>query len=521
MSHKYAGEGTEEAPYVVEWLEKDEENPMNWSSGYKWWATFMVSTFTFCFTFGSSAYAAALGSVEADYPGYIEQVYICGLVLYVAGFALGPMAWAPLSELYGRRIVFLISYAGYVAFNGGVIGCQNVWSLAIVRFFAGLSGSSVLTNSGGTISDLFTAKQRGVGIALFAFAPFAGPSVGPLVGGFLSDAAGWRWVAALICLLSGVEFLLGAVCMPETYAPTLLKRRAERLSVATGQVYRSRYESTALSPRKVVKRALIRPFKLLFIEPIVMVLTIYLSIVYGTLYLLFEAFPIVFQQQRGWSAGVSGLAFLGLLAGFVLALLWQIFGENRRYSNYLRQNNGVAPPEQRLVPGAIGGLFLTGGMFWFAWTAAPVSIPWIVPILACVPFGFGMVLVFLSVLLYLIDAYLIYAASVSASNSFMRSFAAVAFPLFAVNMYEGLGINWASTLLAFMALACVPFPFIFIKWGASIRSHCKYSKKVALIMAPILAQQQQQQQKKREADAAALSRDSNSSDPDLDQSESV
>ena len=506
---------------------------MNWSSGYQWWATFMVSTFTFCFTFGSSAYAAALGSVEADYPGYIEQVYICGLALYVAGFAVGPMLWAPLSELYGRRIIFLISYAGYVAFNGGVIGCQNVWSLAIVRFFAGLSGSSVLTNSGGTISDLFTAKQRGVGIAIFAFAPFAGPSVGPLVGGFLSDAAGWRWVAALICLLSGVEFLLGAVCMPETYAPTLLKQRAQRLTAATGQVYRSRYESTALvSPWKVIKRALVRPFKLLFIEPIVMVLTIYLSIVYGTLYLLFEAFPIVFQQQRGWSAGISGLAFLGLLAGFVLALLWQIFGENRRYTNYLRQHNGVAPPEQRLVAGAVGGLFLAGGIFWFAWTAAPVSIPWIVPILACVPFGFGMVLVFLSVLLYLIDAYLIYAASVSASNSFMRSLAAVAFPLFAVNMYAGLGINWASTLLAFMALACVPFPFIFIKWGPRIRAHCKYSKKVALLMAPILAQQQQQQQQKDRQRAstaasasasasAALSRDSNSSDPDLDQSESV
>jgi hypothetical protein len=76
---------------------------------------------------------------------------------------------------------------------------------------------------------------------------------------------------------------------------------------------------------------------------------------------------------------------------------------------------------------------------------------------------------------YLIDAYTIYAASVLAANSVLRSLFGAAFPLFTVQMYDNLGIHWASTIPAFLALACAPFPFIFYKYGESIRMKCKYA----------------------------------------------
>jgi len=96
-----------------------------------------------------------------------------------------------------------------------------------------------------------------------------------------------------------------------------------------------------------------------------------------------------------------------------------------------------------------------------------------------------MVLIFLAILNYLIDSYTIYAASVLAANSILRSLFGFAFPLFATTMYTNLGIHWASSVPAFLALACVPFPFLFYKYGAEIRKRCKYSKQAQEIMAEL------------------------------------
>jgi len=122
----------------------------------------------------------------------------------------------------------------------------------------------------------------------------------------------------------------------------------------------------------------------------------------------------------------------------------------------------------------VGAVFLPIGLFWFAWTNGK-SVPFIVSIIATAPFGFGMVLVFLSIMNYLIDAYTIYAASVLAANSVLRSLFGAAFPLFTTQMYNKLGIHWASSIPAFLALACVPFPFLFYKYGEKIRERCKYA----------------------------------------------
>jgi len=204
------------------------------------------------------------------------------------------------------------------------------------------------------------------------------------------------------------------------------------------------------------KVALSRPWILLFREPIVALLSIYLAIVYGTLYLMFGAFPIVFQQKRHWSPGIGGLAFLGIAVGMLFAILYAIYA-NQQYKKISKAHHGFAPPEARLPMSMIGGIALPIGLFWFAWTNAP-SVHWIVSIIGSAPFGFGMILVFLGVMNYLIDAYTIYAASVLAANSVLRSLFGMAFPLFTPDMYTNLGIHWASSIPAFLALACVPMP---------------------------------------------------------------
>ena len=170
-------------------------------------------------------------------------------------------------------------------------------------------------------------------------------------------------------VLAAVCYIMGICLVPETYAPILLKKRAQALSNKTDRVYKSSYElqSKAQSKNAVLKEALIRPWHLMFAEPIVLVLSIYTSIVYGTLYLLFSAYPVVFQLERGWSAGKGGLAFLGIALGMILALPVVVV-INGWYEKIRKASpGGVAPPEARLLGGMIGGVALPVGMFWFAW----------------------------------------------------------------------------------------------------------------------------------------------------------
>ena len=174
----------------------------------------------------------------------------------------------------------------------------------------------------------------------------------------------------LMGILAGACWILGMCLVPETYAPLLLKKRAQALSNKTGKVYVSEFEQQgkAESASAILKKALLRPWQLLLVEPIVLILSIYTAIVYGTLYMLFAAFPVVFQLERGWGPGEGGLAFLGVTVGMVGALP-VVAGINVWYDAKARETskNGVAPPELRLPGSMLGGIAVPVGMFWFAW----------------------------------------------------------------------------------------------------------------------------------------------------------
>ncbi|KAI2636308.1 polyamine transporter 1 [Hypomontagnella submonticulosa] len=481
LEYDYRGSGTHEDPFVVDFIPGDPKNPMEFAQWKKWGITVLQAIAVLAVTFVSTAYSGGIGAIIEDFK-CSEEIAILGISLFVLGFAIGPLVWAPLSETYGRQILFFFTYVSLTAFNAGAAGSQNIWTLIILRFFAGTFGSSPLTNSGGVIADMFTARDRGLATALFATAPFLGPSIGPIAGGFLGVAGGWRWVEGLMACFTGLLCILCCLLVPETYAPCLLRKRAAKLSQMTGKVYISKIEIGR--PKKSVgeefKIAMSRPWVMLILEPIVLLTSLYMAIVYGTLYMMFAAFPIVFQQYRGWSPGVGGLAFLGIAVGMVVAVTYSVW-DNKRYANTLKAHNGAAPAEARLPPAMVGSILLPVGLFWFAWTCGP-EIHWIVSIIASGFFAAGLVLVFLSLMNYMIDSYVIYAASVLAANSVLRSIFGAAFPLFTTAMYTNLGIHWASSIPAFLAVLCLPFPFLFYKYGAAIRMKCKFAAEAAEVL---------------------------------------
>ncbi|KAL7929198.1 major facilitator superfamily domain-containing protein [Trichoderma chlorosporum] len=479
LNHQYEGSGTRSNPYLVTWVGDDPRNAREWSQGRKMLTTAIMAMLTLAASFVSSTYSGCRNEIISDLNASGE-VFALGLSLYVLGFALGPLFWAPLGELYGRQIICFVTYGAFTAFNAGSAGAQHIYSLVILRFFAGAFAASALTNPGGVIADMYDATHRGLAMALFAAGPFMGPVLGPIVGGFLGQTHGWRWVSGLAAIFSGTLWIIAAVIVPETHAPFLLRKRAEMLSKITGHCYRSKLEAgkSETSALNELKVSLTRPWALLFYEPIVLLLSLYMSVIYGTLYMFFGAIPIVFQETRGWGEGQGGLAFLGIVIGVIMAVLSSVLYQ-RRYKRMAQENRasggtGSLPPEARLPMGMIGSLSLPIGLTWFAWTNSP-SIHWIASISAGVPFGFGMVLVFTSISAYLVDTYQVFAASALAANVVMRSTFAAAFPLFTGYMYAGLGIHWASMIPAFLTLACAPLPFLFYNWGSRIRARCKYA----------------------------------------------
>lgn len=272
--NQYRGSGTESDPYIVEWLDVDPENPKAYSSRMRWSVTILIAVMTLCVAFASSAYSGIVEPLIKEFR-CSEEVVILGLSMNVLGYSIGPLLWAPMSETIGRRNVFLVSYVFYTLWTSVCAAAQNIWTVIIFRFLAGTFGSSALVIPGGQIADMFMTETRGIGIGIFCVAPFAGPAVGPIVGGFLGEAGGWRWVMGLLGMFAGLLTFIGFLLMPETYSPAILRSRAKLLSEVTGQKYLTAMDAQhPLVIKELVKHALVRPWILLFREPIVLILTV-------------------------------------------------------------------------------------------------------------------------------------------------------------------------------------------------------------------------------------------------------
>jgi hypothetical protein len=290
--------------------------------------------------------------------------------------------------------------------------------------------------------------------------------------------AGWRWVEGFLSAAAALAWLLMLLLVPETYAPVILRRRAKRLSLLTGRQYESKLDLETGKTTSMVKRLktlFVRPWVLLLREPIVLLLTIYAALIYGTLYMLFEALPIVYQEHRGWNQGVGSLPFIGVMIGVLCGVIYSLY-DNKRYVGLTAQNtDGLPPrPEARLPPCMVASIAIPASLFWFAWTNSP-STHWLASTASLIPFGFGLLLVYMGIVNYLIDAYTIYSASLMAGMAVLRFMFGAAFPLFSGSMYTRLGIHWASCIQAFLSVLCMPLPFLIYSYGPAIRKRCKYA----------------------------------------------
>lgn len=213
--HHYPGSGSENDPFIVSRITDDEGDPQRFSTTKKWGITALIALATLSCSFDSSTFSSVIQDIRDEFHAS-TTVGTLGISLFVLGFAVGPLFWAPLSELHGRWIVFAFTIPVFTIFNAATAGAQNIETILIPSFLAGSFGSSPLANGGGVLVDLFSANERSLAMSLYAAAPFLGPALGPIVGGFLGEAGGWRWVEGIMAIFAGIASFLLTLLVPET-----------------------------------------------------------------------------------------------------------------------------------------------------------------------------------------------------------------------------------------------------------------------------------------------------------------
>ncbi|KAH7120595.1 major facilitator superfamily domain-containing protein [Dactylonectria macrodidyma] len=425
---------------------------------------------------GSSLPSGATSAIAKDLNVTNPTLLVLLNSIYLVGFAIGPLLFGPLSEHVGRRPVLIGTYLGYTISTMCCAVSPTFGVLLLFRLLCGIAAGAPNAVVGPLYADVYDdPAPRGRAMAYFMCSTSMTPPFGPIISGYASKIS-WRlsfWIGLGIAVVCLPVILV----VPETYVP-VIKRRLMKDGEARGSeagVLAQGNKTRLLDELKVVFS---RPFKMIFQEPLVLFTSLYLALIYATLYLFFQAYPIIFQGVYGLSPGEVGLTLLPVAAGSVIALclfLWY----SSHHAKALKAGSAWAISDEyrRLPLACAGGPLVVASLFWLGWTSYP-SIHPAVPALSGLLFGTGYLIIFMAMLNYLGDAYKQFSASAQAAASTTRSIVAVCLPLAAAPMYGNLGIQWACSLLAFLTLIMALIPFVFIKFGPSIRQRSPFCQQV-------------------------------------------
>ncbi|QKX53842.1 uncharacterized protein TRUGW13939_00922 [Talaromyces rugulosus] len=451
----------------------DPLHPHNWSLARRVWVTFTLALFNLIVTISSSIFGTAQNEVSKEF-NVSRELTVLGTSLFLVGYIIGPLIFGPVSERFGRKYPLIAGVALSSLFGLMPALGQNLATIIIGRFFAGLFGVAPIAILGGVITDCWNPVHRGVALAFCICLVFSGPTFGPVIGGFIvASSLGWRWTMWVVVIVGLATSLLSLITYPETYGPRVLQVKARRMRKNTGDLsIHAPLDVEETSLKHLAQTYLIRPWVLFFNEPILILLTIYQSFIYGLMYLFYQSYPITFGEVRGWNPQLSTLPLLGIIIGVLIGTVVVVIYTQTYFRWKVEANNGHFEPEDRLPLMIFGGLLVPAGLFWYGWTSDP-AIAWPSEVSTGILIGWGMYTIFIQCFTYIIDCYTGISNSAMAANGAVRSIFGAVFPLFATYLYHGLGTDWATSLIAFLSLAMTPVPAVFYYYGARIRARSK------------------------------------------------
>ncbi|PNS20096.1 hypothetical protein CAC42_5546 [Sphaceloma murrayae] len=456
----------------------DPLNPQNWSSGRKAYTVFLIFLYTFVIYAASSITTSSqdliMEKFNVSYSGASAV-----MSMFVAGYGLGSLLFSPLSEIprFGRNIPYIVSFFMFVVLSVPTALSDSFAGLLVLRFLTGFAGSPCLATGGATIQDLYPLAKVPYGMTAWVAASFGAPALGPLLSAYAIPVYGWRTPLWEILFFSTPVLILWFFTMPETSADNILLRRAQRLRKISGdQRYKAQCEIDGADRnlRTVVYEALAVPFLVTVLDPTVLFVNIYTSIIYSTYYSFFEVFPLTYLDIYKFSSTQLSLVYTctiipGASLGIIIYVTYQYFHFEPRLVRH-----GPGNQESRLLPATLAAWLLPIGLFLFGWTAS-TSIHWIASILGIVTFACGAFVLFQCIFMYLPLTYPRYAASLFAMNDAFRSVLAAGSVIYSRKMYEALGVGrGVSVLGGLMVLGSVGVVWLFF-WGERLRRMSRFA----------------------------------------------
>ncbi|KAF4635492.1 hypothetical protein G7Y89_g2595 [Cudoniella acicularis] len=368
----------------------------------------------------SSMFAPVIEKIADDLDATTREIigFQTGFVIMLG---IGPLVLAPLSETFGRKILYTTCFTIFTLLQIPTGLTLSLPVLIFLRTVAGFFGAVSVANGGGTISDMYEPNERAGIFGWYLLGPLLGPAIGPLLG----------------------EIILSELKWP-TYVPAILAQRKKELEKTEGEgkYYFEGEDDRPLSikPGQSVQR----PIRILFTQPIILTIASYQALLFATAYSLYTQFSRIYGKMYGFNTLQVGLVYLGLGLGF-LSAVWFLIPKIDTIYNALAKKHGKAKPEFRLPLANVGAILIPLTLFWFAW-AVEYHAHWFVSVAAGYFYGIGQVAIFNCIQNYYINSFEKYAASTIAAGALFRSVIGGVVPLFTPMLLDKLGVGSSGSL---------------------------------------------------------------------------
>ncbi|KAG5984046.1 hypothetical protein E4U55_006275 [Claviceps digitariae] len=458
---------------------QDPHDPYNWSGWRKISIAVIMSLGQLITLMSASMMAAALPQIGNDLQLGSSATQIT-FSIYILGLAFAPFIIAALSEMYGRRPIWIASSVFYIFWNAICPVGSSAGLMTVGRFLAGSGASAGITLTSPVLADMYRAKDRGRSLALATFIPYMGPALGPIVGGITAQHLPWRWLFWILSMFDAGIVLVGLFFLRETYTPVLLERKAANLRRRRRQHHNpgDDVSTTALETSDIsfyrdlrtrLGANLVRPLALLIYRPAIQVIAAVMALNFAVYCLLLSTYATLFIERYNQNETMSSLNYIALAVGTITAsqaggpLMDWIYGRMKA------RHGGQGVPEFRvpfMVPGVI---MMPVGIFLYGW-AAEKHLHWMVVDVGTAIFVCGSFVLGQGILAYLLDEFK-HAASANAASRMLSNILGFAFPIFAPAMYQSLGYGWGNTVLGFLWVVCgFPIPVLLWFYGPKLRA---------------------------------------------------
>ncbi|MCJ1377509.1 hypothetical protein MMC17_000604 [Xylographa soralifera] len=451
------------------------DHPRNWTVHRKAYDTFLISLLEILTTAISIAGSSTIDQAQQEYSVGRALAVSAFVSMYLVGQVIGGVVLPPYSESFGRRTLFVATtlfYASFCAVAGAVPSLKAVF---FGRFMSGLLSSAPNAVVTGSIENMYKSEERVWPIFGYEVAGVLGLSMRPIFGTYIATSIGWRWIFYLASIATTILAVLLST-IRESRPSRLLQSKIRVLRKETGHTFRTANLDHVPDLRTFLTTALTRPVRLFLTEPIIFSIAMMSSSVFGLIYLFTEAFPVVYASYD-ISFRQSSLTFIPLAVGPVFGVLIRVY--DARTLRNLRDVNKPITPESKIFGFSLAAPALAVSLWIFAWTTPPMvsGVLFIISMIALVPVGFAVTEFEYILAGYLSDCYTHFTASASAPVSFFRSIISAAMPLFVHQMYTGLGVNVASSILATIATVFCAFPLLFINYGSDLRLRSHFARR--------------------------------------------